>query len=147
MAGRLLGAGVNPEEMYRRIYASVPVGRMHLLRDALATLEVDSAIGLGWLSVPADALERYKLKGEELDGIVEYARSIAGTRLALFFRDLGHGRVKISFRSTGNVDANCFARQFGGGGHARASGALVTGTLDEVRDRVVLAAREFLAKS
>lgn len=147
MAGRLLGAGVNPEEMYRRIYASVPVGRMHLLRDALATLEVDSDIGLGWLSVPADALERYKLKGEELDGIVEYARSIAGTRLALFFRDLGHGRVKISFRSTGDVDANCFARQFGGGGHARASGALVAGSLDEVRDRVVLAAREFLAKS
>lgn len=147
IAGSLLGAGVNPEEMYRRIYASVPLGRMHLLRDALATLEVDPAIGLAWLSVPADALERYGLKGEELDGIVEHPRSIAGTRLALFFRDLGHGRVKLSFRSTGDVDANRFARQFGGGGHARAAGALVTGSLEDVRNRVVLAAREFLASA
>ena len=147
IAAKLLAAGVNPEEMYRRIYASVPLGRMHLLRDALATLEVDSAIGLAWLSVPSDALERYGLKSEELDGIVEHARSVAGTRLALFFRDLGHGRVKLSFRSTGDVDVNKFAGQFGGGGHARASGALVTGTLEAVRDRVVLAAREFLAKS
>ena len=145
IAGKLLAAGVNPEEMYRRIYASVPLGRMHLLRDALATLEVDSAIGLAWLSVPSDALERYGLKGEELDGIVEHARSVAGTRLALFFRDLGQGRVKLSFRSTGDVDVNRFAKQFGVGGHARASGALVAGSLEAVRDRVVLAAREFLA--
>jgi phosphoesterase RecJ-like protein len=42
------------------------------------------------------------------------------------------------------VDVNRFAKQFGGGGHARASGALVAGTLDEVRDRVVAAAREFV---
>ena len=109
IAGQLLAAGVNPEEMYRRIYASVSLGRMHLLRDALATLEVDSTVGLAWLSVPSDALERYGLKGEELDGIVEHARSVAGTRLAIFFRDLGHGRVKLSFRSTGDVDVNRFA--------------------------------------
>jgi phosphoesterase RecJ-like protein len=59
-------------------------------------------------------------------------------------RDLGYGKVKISFRSTGDVDVNTFARQFGGGGHVKASGALVPGTLDEVRDRVVSAAKSFL---
>ena len=145
IAGRLLAAGIDPEEMYRRIYASVPVGRMRLLRDVLHSLEVDEETGLSWISVPADALEKYGLRGEELDGIVEHPRSIAGTRLAIFFRDLGHGKVKVSFRSTGDVDVNAFARQFGGGGHARASGALITGGMDEVRDRVVAAAREFLA--
>jgi bifunctional oligoribonuclease and PAP phosphatase NrnA len=89
-------------------------------------------------------VERYALRSEDLDGIVEHPRSIAGTRLALFFRDLGHGKVKVSFRSTGDVDVNTFARQFGGGGHARASGALISGSLDEVRARVVDAARAFL---
>ena len=145
IAGRLLAAGIDPEEMYRRIYASVPLGRMHLLRDALTSLEMDERLGLAWISVEADALEKYGLKGEELDGIVEHPRSIAGTRLALFFRDLGHGKVKVSFRSTGGVDANVFARRFGGGGHARASGALIPGSLEQVRDQVVAAAREFLA--
>ncbi len=72
----------------------------------------------------AGALEKYDVRQEDLDGIVEHARSIAGTRMALFFRDLGYGKVKVSFRSTGEVDVNAFARQFGGGGHAKASGAL-----------------------
>ena len=144
VAARLLAAGVDPESMYRRVYASVPLGKLQLLRDALDTLRVDQAIGLSWISVPAGAMERYALKSEDLDGLVEHPRSILGTRLALFFRDLGHGKVKISFRSTGDVDVNAFARRFGGGGHARAAGALIAGKLAEVEERVIAAAREYL---
>ena len=144
VAAKLLAAGVDPEEMYQRIYASAPVGRVRLLAEVLSTLGVDPEAGLAWLTMNADALERHSVRSEDLDGIVEHARSIAGTRLALFFRDLGYGKVKVSFRSTGDVDVNRFAKQFGGGGHARASGALIAGTLDEVRDRVVEAARSFL---
>jgi len=144
IAGQLLAAGVDPEEMYRRIYASVSVGRLHLLRDALATLEVDGEHGLAWIALPAGALERYAVRPEELDGLAEHPRSVAGTRMAVFFRDLGHGKVKVSFRSTGEVDVNAFARRFGGGGHAKASGALIAGSLAEVRDRVIADARTFL---
>jgi len=143
VAGQLLAAGVEPEEMYQRIYASMPVGRLTLLRDALATLEVDPAYGLTWISVPAGAMEAHAVRPEDIDGIAEHARSVAGTRMAIFFRDLG-GRVKISFRSVGGVDANVFARRFGGGGHVRAAGALVEGTLPEVQRDVVQAARAFL---
>jgi phosphoesterase RecJ-like protein len=147
VAGELLAAGVDPEEMYRRIYASLPVGRLHLLRDALESLEVDASVGLSWISLPAGVMEKYSLRSEELDGIAEHPRSIAGTRMAIFFRDLGHGQVKVSFRSAGSVDVNKFARRFGGGGHAKAAGALIPGTLETVRDRVVGEAREFLASS
>lgn len=144
VAAALLSFGVDPEETYRRIYASVSPGRLHLLRDALNSLGVDEPHGISWICVTADALERYEVSPEDLDGIVEHPRSIAGTRLALFFRDLGYGKVKVSFRSTGDVDVNLFARQFGGGGHAKASGALIAGSLDQVRDRVVDAARDFV---
>jgi len=146
VAAQLLAVGVEPEEMYQRIYASMPVGRLTLLRDALATLEVDSGFGLTWLSVPAGATEKHNVRPEDLEGIAEHARSVAGTRMAIFFRDLGHNRVKISFRTTRGVDANEFAHQFGGGGHVKASGALVEGSLDEVVKRVIAAARVYLAR-
>jgi phosphoesterase RecJ-like protein len=135
IAASLLRTGVDPETMYRRIYASVTTGRI---------FGHDAEHGISWISVTADALERYDVSPEDLDGIVEHPRSIMGTRLALFFRDLGYGKVKVSFRSTGLVDVNRFAREFGGGGHAKASGALITGSLDQVRDRVVAAAREYV---
>lgn len=144
VAAQLLAAGVEPEDMYQRIYASMPVGRLTLLRDALATLEVDPAFGLTWISVPAGAMEAHGVRPEDMDGIAEHARSVAGTRMAIFFRDLGHNRVKMSFRTTRGVDANEFARQFGGGGHVKASGALVEGALPEVQAKVVAAARAFL---
>ena len=145
VAAELLAAGVDPEAMYRRVYASVPLGKLQLLREALGTLEVEPAAGLAWITIPAGAMERYGVKSEDLDGIVEQPRSIAGTRLAVLFRDLGHGKVKVSFRSTGNLDVNALARQFGGGGHAKAAGALVAGTLDGVREQVLAAARAHLA--
>jgi phosphoesterase RecJ-like protein len=146
VASQLLAAGVEPEEMYRRLYASHPIGRLHLLRDALATLEVDPAYGISWISVAAGAAEEYGLKSEDLEGLAEHPRSVGGTRMAIFFRDLGHGKIKASFRSTGDVNVNEFARQFGGGGHAKAAGALIPGTIDEVRHTVVNAAREFVGK-
>jgi phosphoesterase RecJ-like protein len=144
IAAVLLTRGVDPETMYRRIYASLSPGRIYLLRDALHTVGHDAAHGISWICVTADALQRYDVSPEDLDGIVEHPRSIAGTRLALFFRDLGYGKVKVSFRSTGTVDVNRFAREFGGGGHAKASGALIPGTLEQVRERVVDAAREYV---
>lgn len=144
IAGQLIASGVEPEEMYGRLYASMPVGRLRLLRDALATLEVDPDYGISWISVAAGAAEQYGLRSEDLEGIAEHPRSVGGTRLAIFFRDLGHDKVKVSFRSTGDVDVNKFAKQFGGGGHARAAGALIEGNLESVRHKVVGAAREFL---
>lgn len=144
IAAMLLAAGVNPEEMYRRIYAQVSLGRLQLLREALASLVSEPEIGLSYISVEAGATERFDVTSEELDGIVEHPRSISGTRMALFFRDLGHGKVKISFRSTGDVDVQQFARRYGGGGHRKASGAMLVGSLEEVRARVVADARLYL---
>jgi phosphoesterase RecJ-like protein len=145
VAGELLDAGVDPEDMYVRVYASAPPGRIQLLAEVLSTLEFDLDAGLAWLSMGAGLLEKYDVRQEDLDGIVEHSRSIAGTKMAIFFRDLGHGKVKISFRSTGKVDVNAFARRFGGGGHAKAAGAMVAGTLPQVRDKVIADARDFLA--
>jgi phosphoesterase RecJ-like protein len=145
VAAELLDAGVDPEDMYVRVYASAPPGRIQLLAEVLSTLEFDLDAGLAWLSMPAGLLEKYDVRQEDLDGIVEHARSIAGTKMAIFFRDLGHGKVKISFRSTGKVDVNAFARRFGGGGHAKAAGAMVAGTMSAVRETVTAAAREYLA--
>jgi phosphoesterase RecJ-like protein len=144
IAAALLAAGVAPEAMYRRIYAQVRPARLHLLREALATLRVDSDAGLSWVSLASEVVQATGATSEDVDGIVEHPRSVAGTRLALLFRDLGHGKVKVSFRSTGNVDAQELARQFGGGGHVKASGALLAGTLAEVEPLVIAAARHYL---
>src|ERR1041385_7618768 len=129
VAAALLEKGVDPESIYAQVYASAPEGRVRLLAEVLQTLVVEPEVGLAWVSVPADALRRHEGTADDLDGIVEFPRSIAGVKMALLFRHIGSGRIKISFRSMGEVDVAALAHQFGGGGHHRAAGASVTGSV------------------
>src|SRR2546428_3970654 len=141
----LLDKGVDPESIHASGYASAPEGRVRLLAGVLQTLVVEQDVGLAWVSVPADALRRHEVTADDLDGIVEFPRSIAGVKLALLFRHIGSGRIKVSFRSMGEVDVAALAHQFGGGGHHRAAGASLAGTMAEVEDKVLSAARRFLS--
>jgi phosphoesterase RecJ-like protein len=62
----------------------------------------------------------------------------------LFTEPLDDGPVRVSLRSKGGVDVARFAEQFGGGGHARASGLKLLGNFDEVYEKVVSAMRAAL---
>jgi phosphoesterase RecJ-like protein len=66
---------------------------------------------------------------EDCEGLVNYALSIAGVDVALFFRELADGRYRVSLRSKGRVNVAVVAEQFGGGGHVCASGCAVAGPL------------------
>ncbi len=147
MAADLLEAGVDPEQIYLDVYAGSPEGRPRLLADVLQTLVVEVPPGLAWVTVPPGALERHGVDPDDLDGVVEHARSIRGVRLALLFREMSGGRIKVSFRSVGDVDVAELARRFGGGGHAKAAGAAISGTMAEVQQQVLAAAREFVAQT
>lgn len=144
IAGALLERGVDPEAIYESVYASAPEGRVRLMAEVLQTLVVEPEIGLAWVTVPPDALHRHNATADDLDGIVEYPRSIAGVQLALLFRQIANGRVKVSFRSMGKVDVHELAHQFDGGGHKKAAGASLEGSIAEVQGRVLEAAREYL---
>ena len=144
VAGALLERGVEPESIYESVYASAPEGRVRLMTEVLQTLVVEGERGLAWVTVPPDALHRHGTTADDLDGIVEYPRSIAGVRLALLFRQLANGRVKVSFRSLGDIDVAELAHRFGGGGHRKAAGASLDGTLAEAQGKILAAAREYL---
>ncbi len=143
VAANLLEHGVEPEEIYRLVYANEPEGRVRVIADILETLVVEPA-GLAWVTVPHGALERYGLSADDLEGVVEFPRSIRGVRLALLFRRIANGRTKVSFRSVGDVDVAELAAKFGGGGHRRASGASLAGELGEVQAKVLRVARAAL---
>jgi phosphoesterase RecJ-like protein len=144
VAADLLEAGVDPEEIYLEVYARAPEGRPRLFAEALQTLVVEPEYGLAWVTVPPGAIERLKVTSDDLDGVVEFPRSIEGVRLALLFREVSQGRVKVSLRSVGDVDVAEFAKPFGGGGHRKAAGLLMSGSLAEVQATVLGAARAWL---
>jgi phosphoesterase RecJ-like protein len=141
IVGEMIGRGVDPELMYRRLYGTVPMRRIELLRAALDSLQADAELPLTWLTVTRSAMQASGATSEDLEGLVEYARSIEGTELAILFRETSDGATKISFRSNGIVDVNAIARQFGGGGHVKAAGALIGEPIEVARSKALDAAR------
>ncbi|MCK5446792.1 MAG: bifunctional oligoribonuclease/PAP phosphatase NrnA [Gemmatimonadetes bacterium] len=141
----LLRAGVDPEAMYMRIYARYTPAGLDLVRRALERLRVADDLPIAWISLRQADLAQTGATKEDLEGIVEYARRIRGVRVAILFRELHDGRTKISLRSTGDADVAAVAREFGGGGHVKAAGAVVPEGLEAAEVRVLGAIREALS--
>ncbi len=144
VAAHLLAHGVDPAEVSKAVYSSESEGRVRLVGEVVDTLVVESECGLAWVTVPAGALERHGLQPDDLEGIVDYPRSIEGVRAALMFRSLANGRIKVSFRSTGNIDVGKLAEGLGGGGHKNAAGASFDGNLADVQKLTLTAMRDLL---
>ncbi|HUG40736.1 MAG TPA: bifunctional oligoribonuclease/PAP phosphatase NrnA [Longimicrobiales bacterium] len=141
IAADLLRRGVDPEQVYRRLHATVPLKRIGILRIALEHLETDPELPITWITIPREVTHVMDATADDLDGVAEYARSVEGTEVALLFRETVDGATKVSFRSNGEVDVNAVAREFGGGGHIKASGAVVGGPVASARPRVLEATR------
>ncbi len=140
IAADLIADGVDPEAIHSRVYGAAPERRLRLLAKALETLEVDGPGGVAWMVVP-NQIDGVDALPEDVEGLVDYPRSIEGVEVGLLFRRSANGGTKISFRATGDVDVNALAREFGGGGHIKASGALVEKPPADVIPRVVEATR------
>ncbi len=94
------------------------------------------------MTVPADQFDALGAIPDDLDGLIDYPRSVEGVEVGLHFRQIPRKGIKVSFRSNGAVNVNALARRFGGGGHVRAAGALIEGKMDQVRKDVTHATRE-----
>ncbi len=115
-----------------------------LLGASLSDLQLEPDGRMAWMTVPRSVFDELGATPEYLEGMANYPRSVQGVEVGLVFNQTDDGSTKVSFRSNGDLDVNALAREFGGGGHVRASGAKVTRPLAEVREEVLKATRDAL---
>lgn len=77
-------------------------------------------------------LDFYGVESKDLDGIVSQMRNTRGVEVAVFIYESGIQEYKVSMRSNGLVDVSRVAAYFGGGGHMRAAGCTLQGTMHDV---------------
>lgn len=147
IAAEMIRLGVNPESAYERVYGWAPLRKYRLLEHALKTLEHDAEFGITWMTIPGTAFDDVGATANDLEGIVDIPRSIEGTQVGILFRPIKSGEVKMSFRSNGPVDVNVLARLFKGGGHVKASGAVVAGPMERAIEEVLAAARQAVTRA
>jgi phosphoesterase RecJ-like protein len=136
VAGELVALGINAWSIAEKLYESQPRKRLELLALALSTLTVSTRGDVASVTVTLDMYEKTGANPELTDGFVNYPRSIRGVEVAVFFREIKPGLFKVGFRSKGKINVSALAAEFGGGGHHNAAGCNVSGSLEEVRQRV-----------
>lgn len=82
--------------------------------------------------VDKEMMEFYGVGPKDMDGIINQLRIVKGVECAIFMYQSGHMEYKVSMRSNGLVDVSAVATFFGGGGHVRASGCTMRGTVHDV---------------
>jgi phosphoesterase RecJ-like protein len=135
LARELVLAGADPAHCARNVYFGHSTAKMRLLGAALSNLHREGA--LAWISVTQEQMLRSHAKEEDCEGLVNYALSMQGVEVALFFRELADGRFRVSLRSKGKVDVATVAERFGGGGHQCASGCALDGPLPVAAARII----------
>ncbi len=126
MAAGLIEAGVQVNDVYRRLYEHAPIEKLKLLAQALERIELRDN---GRLAITYISSDDYAATGASealTEGVIDHLRTIDGTAAAAVVRDQaesGRAARKVSMRSTdGRVDVSAIARVHGGGGHRRAAG-------------------------
>ena len=79
------------------------------------------------------------------EGFINYPRMIDGVEIAIMFKVMNDGMIRISFRSK-TVDVSKLALSFGGGGHARAAGCAIMGVIEDVTTEVLHTAIKHLSE-
>ncbi|MGA8942652.1 MAG: DHHA1 domain-containing protein, partial [Thermoactinomyces sp.] len=136
-AAKLVETGIASHKIADAVLETVTMEQLHLLKTALSTLQKSENGLVAWMDLRKRDIEQFANSHENLDGIVNYARNIYGVDVGILFHETDDGIVKVSFRSRELVDVGSLAKSFGGGGHARAAGCSIYGTLQEAHDRVL----------
>lgn len=147
MVAELIKHGVCTHEVTTRIYDSKSIPSIRISALALSQLEFSDDRKLAWTVVSEEMMHKAGAKGEDLIGLVDQIRSIDGVEVAILFKEEDEGKVKINFRSKHRINVSEIAKHFGGGGHIKAAGAIIDGSLEKVKHRVVAETLKYLKAS
>lgn len=146
IASELLAYQVRPDQIADRVLESISKAHLELLKRALPTLELRENDRVASLTVTYRDMVETEALPEDLDGIVHYARNLEGIEVGILFKEREDHSVKVSLRSKEYINVAEIALSFGGGGHVRAAGCTIHGTLDEAKNKIYASLHEAFAR-
>lgn len=146
-AARLLGDDLKVEELYQKLYADYTPERARVLGAVLSGVRSELDGKLVWSALGRRQYESEGLRVADLDGLVDFLKSVEGAEVIALIVEVEPGLHKVSLRAPGQASVAPIARHFGGGGHVKAAGYRASGrALRDVVAALIGKAAESLEK-
>ncbi len=132
IAGKMMGKGINfssiiDDSFYRKTYIQNQILGRALLESI--TFHDGKCI---FSAISKKEMDFYEVGSADMDGIIDQLRITEGVECAIFIYETACREYKVSLRSTTELDVSKIAVYFGGGGHKKAAGCTMTGSVHDV---------------
>lgn len=131
VASLLVDAGASPSNVSLHVYQSFRLQYLHLESLVMGRIVTFSKGRIAYSYATQNDFERTGASLDESDGLIDTVRSVEGSEVALFLKEVPGGKVRGNLRSKGDLDIASVAQALGGGGHKAAAGFTVVGDIDE----------------
>jgi len=137
MAADLAECGADVAAVARSVFYSNPITKVNSMMVMLNRMKLDFDGRLVWTAVTRDDLVQHNCLLDDVEGLVNFPLTIAGVDVAVFFREMSDGTIRVSLRSKNSIDVSEIASEFGGGGHRNAAGCTLAGPLDTAKETLL----------
>ena len=141
-AAELIQYGFGFAIINRMMFDIKSKGRMVAEHFVQANMEFYCHDRCALIALTTEIMEKCGVESAEFEGIASIPLSVEGVDLGITVKQRREDLFKVSVRTTEKLDASAFCRQFGGGGHIRAAGCEIKGSLEEVKAKILKAAEE-----
>jgi phosphoesterase RecJ-like protein len=147
IAAELLETGVNPTEVFDKVYDQSKFSKVKLLGKALESLKLyGEKKEISYMVLKQNDFNSFGAIESDTDSFVNFSLAIEKIKIGILFIELKKG-FKVSFRSKGSIPVNKLAAEFGGGGHTNAAGLrILEGKMEDFISKILLKSKEYLER-
>lgn len=142
LAASLMEQGLNMPELYQRALVNRSFEAVRLWGSGLTRAEREGR--LVYTTLTLDDRRAVGYPGRDDADLINILSAVNGVDIAVIFVEQPNNRVKVSWRAAPGYDVSQLALRFGGGGHAAAAGADISGSLQDVQQLVLENTRPIL---
>lgn len=138
-AAELLRKGVNVSEIYKRTMDTMSRATFELTKRVMERMEILENGKVAFTYITKQDVNEVDAKPGDHEGLVNIGRNLDGIEVSIFIRQNEENKdeYRVSMRTNGDINASDICLMFGGGGHPRAAGATVEGTVEEVKEKLM----------
>ena len=135
-AGKLVEIGVNPSDIYKKVYESDSKTLVMFQAHCVSKAKFLDDDKIAYTTVYKKDMELFSAGDDCMEGLTEKLRSIVTTRVAFVAKEMKSGGTKISMRSK-FADVAQICEVFNGGGHKYAAGCTIKAPVEEAVKKVL----------
>lgn len=139
IAAELIGYDINHAEIARQLFDCEDINSEKMKAELISSINSYYDGRLRIVTVSESDCEKYGIKPDEVQDLVNLPRRIRGTEIAVSLKQYD-GQIRCSLRSNGDADVAAAALRFGGGGHTKAAGCTIAAESLEEAERMIVEA-------